>query len=136
MVKKAKGKWWMCTDYTDLNKACPKDLYQLPNMDRLVDGASGFALLSLMDTYSGYNQIRLHPREKAKIAFITDSGAFYYKMMPFGLKNVGATYHCLMDKIFEEIIGTNVEVYVDDMVVKSMTAAETTIPTFNTLKKG
>ncbi|RDX86647.1 hypothetical protein CR513_32010, partial [Mucuna pruriens] len=57
MVKKANGKWRMCTDYTDLNKACPKDPYPLPNIDCLVDEVSGFALLSFMDAYSRYNQI-------------------------------------------------------------------------------
>ncbi|XP_020204927.1 uncharacterized protein K02A2.6-like [Cajanus cajan] len=57
MVRKSSGKWRMCTDFTDLNKACPKDSYPLPNIDCLVDGASGYELLSFMDAYSGYNQI-------------------------------------------------------------------------------
>ncbi|RDX88904.1 hypothetical protein CR513_29447, partial [Mucuna pruriens] len=61
MVRKANGRWRMCTDYTDLNKACPKDPYLLPSIDRLVDGVSVFALLSFMDAYSGYNQIQMHP---------------------------------------------------------------------------
>ncbi|RDX87783.1 hypothetical protein CR513_30703, partial [Mucuna pruriens] len=119
MVKKANGRWRMCTDYTDLNKACPKDPYPLPSIDRLVDGVSGHALLSLMDAYSGYNQIRMNPANEEKNAFITEEGAFCYKVMPFGLKNAGATYQCLMDKVFQEIIGVDMEVYVDDMVVKS-----------------
>ncbi|RDX77401.1 Retrovirus-related Pol polyprotein from transposon 17.6, partial [Mucuna pruriens] len=122
MVKKANGKWRMCTDYTDLNKACPKDSYPLPNIDQLVDGVSGFALLSFMDAYSRYNQIRMYERDEEKTAFITDDGIFCYRVMPFGLKNAGATYQCLMDEIFKEVRGTNVEVYVDDMVVKSKTA--------------
>ncbi|RDX77100.1 hypothetical protein CR513_42829, partial [Mucuna pruriens] len=124
MVKKASNKWQMCIDYIDLNKACPKDLYPLPNIDLLVDGASGYALLSFMDTYSRYNQIRMHPRDEAKIALITNVGTFCYKVMPFGLNNVGATYQRLMDEIFEEIIGTHLEVYVDDMVVKSTMIGE------------
>ncbi|RDX65672.1 Retrovirus-related Pol polyprotein from transposon 17.6, partial [Mucuna pruriens] len=123
MVKKANGKWYMCTDYTDLNKAYPKDPYSLPNIDRLVDEASNFALLNFMDTYSGYNQIKMDPQDEAKTAFITDSGTYCYKVIPFGLKNAGATYQCLMDKIFKEIIGIDVEVYVDDMVVKTTVAA-------------
>ncbi|RDX75752.1 hypothetical protein CR513_44333, partial [Mucuna pruriens] len=61
MVKKPNGKWRMCTDYTDLNKACPKDPYPLPSIDQLVDGASSFALLSFRNVYSGYNQIKMHP---------------------------------------------------------------------------
>ncbi|RDY05633.1 hypothetical protein CR513_10508, partial [Mucuna pruriens] len=124
MVKKASGKWRMCTDYTDLNKACPKDPYPLPSIDRLVDGVSGFALLSFMDAYSGYNQIQMHPHDEEKTAFITDAGAFCYKVMPFGLKNARATYQRLMEKIFKEVMGVDVEVYVDDMVVKSIVAVK------------
>ncbi|RDX74990.1 hypothetical protein CR513_45189, partial [Mucuna pruriens] len=74
MVRNANGKWHMCTDYTDLNKACPKNPYPLPNIEWLVDEALGFALLSFMNAYSGYNQIKMHPQDKAKTAFITDSG--------------------------------------------------------------
>ncbi|RDY04616.1 Retrovirus-related Pol polyprotein from transposon 17.6, partial [Mucuna pruriens] len=114
----------MYIGYTNQNKACPKDPYPLPNIDRLVDGASGFALLSFMDAYSGYNQIKMHPRGEVKIAFTTDSRTFYYRVMPFRLKNAGATYKLLMDKILEKIIGTNVEVYMDDMVVKSTMVAD------------
>ncbi|RDX93464.1 Retrovirus-related Pol polyprotein from transposon 17.6, partial [Mucuna pruriens] len=115
MVRKANGKWRMCTDYTDLNKACPKDSYSLPSIDRLVDNIAGFTFLSFMDAYSGYNQIRMHPQDEEKTAFITDEGAFCYKVMAFGLKNAGATYQHLMDKIFGGILGEDVEVYVDDM---------------------
>nr|KYP53533.1 Uncharacterized protein K02A2.6 [Cajanus cajan] len=93
MVRKSNGKWRMCTDFTDLNKACPKDSYPLPNIDCLVDGVSGYKLLSFMDAYSG--------------------------VMPFGLKNAGATYQQLMDKVLLNKLGRNVEAYVDDMVVKS-----------------
>ena len=59
LVKKANGKWRMCTDYTDLNKACPKDSYPLPSIDRLVDGASGQEKMSFLDAYSGYNQVQI-----------------------------------------------------------------------------
>ncbi|RDX88902.1 Retrovirus-related Pol polyprotein from transposon opus, partial [Mucuna pruriens] len=69
-----------------------------------------------MDAYSGYNQIRMHPADEEKTAFITEAGAFCYKVMPFGLKNAGATYQRLMDKVFKEIIGKDMEVYVDDML--------------------
>ncbi|RDX82506.1 hypothetical protein CR513_36693, partial [Mucuna pruriens] len=72
MVRKANGKWRMCTDYTDLNKVCPKDPYPLPNIDRLVDSVSGFEFLSFMDAYSGYNQIKMHPDDEEKTAFITE----------------------------------------------------------------
>nr|KYP58024.1 Transposon Ty3-I Gag-Pol polyprotein [Cajanus cajan] len=101
MVKKPNGKWRMCTDYTNLNKACPKDSYPLPNIDRLVDGAAGHKLLTFLDAYSGYNQIRMHPQDEAKIDFIIESANYYYRVMRFGLKNAGATYQRLMDKIFK-----------------------------------
>nr|KYP51987.1 Transposon Ty3-I Gag-Pol polyprotein [Cajanus cajan] len=119
MVHKISGKWRMCTDFTDLNKACPKDSYPLPYIDCLVDGASGYELLSFMDAYSGYNQIRMHLADEDKTAFIADQANYCYKFMPFGLKNVGATYQRLMDKVLVNQLGRNVEAYVDDMVVKS-----------------
>nr|KYP74385.1 Transposon Ty3-I Gag-Pol polyprotein [Cajanus cajan] len=124
LVKKANGKWRMCTDYTDLNKACPKDAYPLPCIDRLVDGASGHSIFSFLDAYSGYNQIRMHSTDEEKTTFITESANFCYKMMPFGLKNTGATYQRLMDKVFQAQIDRNIEIYVDDMVVKSNSLAE------------
>nr|KYP58838.1 Transposon Ty3-G Gag-Pol polyprotein [Cajanus cajan] len=109
----------MCTDYTNLNKACPKDAYPFPNIDRLVDGAAGHKLLTFLDAYSGYNQIRMHPQDEVKTTFITESTNYCYRVMPFDLKNAGATYQRLMDKIFKFQIDKNLEVYVDDMVVKS-----------------
>nr|KYP33112.1 Transposon Ty3-I Gag-Pol polyprotein [Cajanus cajan] len=85
MVRKSNGSWRMCTDFTDLNKACPKDSYPLPNIDCLVDGASGYELLSFMDAYSGYNQIRMHPADEDKTAFIADQATCCYRVMPFVL---------------------------------------------------
>jgi len=119
LVKKANGKWRMCVDYTDLNKACPHDAYPLPNIDRLVDGAAGNKVLSFLDAYSGYNQIPMANTDMHKTAFITDDANYFYRVMPFGLKNAGATYQRLMDKVFSHLTGHCVEVYVDDMVVKS-----------------
>jgi hypothetical protein len=92
MVKKANGKWRMCVDFTDLNKACPKDPYPLPNIDRLIDGASGYKMLSFMDAYSGYNHIKMNPTDAPHTAFITNTCNYFYNVMPFGLKNAGATY--------------------------------------------
>nr|KYP41901.1 Transposon Ty3-I Gag-Pol polyprotein [Cajanus cajan] len=124
LVKKSNGKWRMCTDYTNLNKACPKEAYPLPCIDRLVDGSSGHAIFSFLDAYSSYNQIKMHPADEEKTAFITESANFCYKVMPFGLKNAGATYQRLMNKVFQGQIGRNIEIYVDDMVVKSNSLAE------------
>ncbi|PNX91900.1 gag-pol polyprotein [Trifolium pratense] len=117
MVKKANGKWRMCVDFTDLNKACPKDPYPLPNIDRLIDGASGCRMLSFMDAYSGYNQIKMSPVDAPHTAFMSNTCNYFYNVMPFGLKNAGATYQRLMDRVFSEQIGKNLEVYIDDMVV-------------------
>ncbi|XP_034218177.1 uncharacterized protein LOC117629710 [Prunus dulcis] len=92
MVRKSTGGWRMCQDYTDLNKACPKDSFPLPRIDQLVDATAGHELLSFMDAYSGYNQIFMHPPDSEHTAFITDKGLYCYNVMPFGLKNAGATY--------------------------------------------
>uniref|UniRef100_A0A2N9GP39 Uncharacterized protein n=1 Tax=Fagus sylvatica TaxID=28930 RepID=A0A2N9GP39_FAGSY len=119
MVKKANGKWRMCVDFTDLNKACPKDSFPLPRIDQLVDSTAGHRLLTFMDAFSGYNQIMMDDTDQEKTSFITSKGLFCYKVMPFGLKNAGATYQRLMNKMFHHQIGRNVEVYVDDMLVKT-----------------
>jgi len=109
----------MCVDFTDLNKACPKDSYPLPNIDAFVDSASGCRLLSFLDAFSSYNQIMIHPRDECKTAFMIESSCYCYKAMPFGLKNAGATYQRLMDRVLAPMLGRNVQAYVDDMVVTS-----------------
>ena len=119
LVKKANGKWRMCVDFTDLNKACPKDSCPLPNIDALVDNASGCKMLSFLDAFSGYNQIKMHPRDECKTAFMMKTCSYCYKVMPFGLKKAGATYQRLMDKVLAPMLGRNMQAYVDDMVVTS-----------------
>jgi hypothetical protein len=119
MVKKSNGKWRMCVDFTDLNKACPKDPYPLPSIDRLIDGASGYKTLSFMDAYSGYNQIKMNAADAPSTTFMKNTCNYFYNVMPFGLKNAGATYQRLMDRVFSQQIGRNLEVYIDDMVVKT-----------------
>ena len=89
---KKNGKWRVRIDFTDLNKACPKDSFPLPHIDMLVDATAGQELVSFMDAFWGYNQILMHPVNQEKTAFITKRGIFCYKVMPFGLKNVGSTY--------------------------------------------
>ena len=120
MVKKANGKWRICDDFTNLNKAYPKDSYPLPHIDQMVDSTASHKLLSFMDAFSGYNQIRMDEMDQEKTSFITNQGLFCYKMMPFNLKNEGATYQRLVNHMFRPQIGRNVEVYVDDMLVKSL----------------
>ena len=109
LVKKANGKWRMCADFTDLNKACSKDSYPLPSIDALVDSASVCKMLSFLDAFSGYNQIKMHPRDECKTAFMTETCCYCYKVMPFGLKNAGATYQRLMIRILAPMLGRNVQ---------------------------
>ena len=120
MVKKANGKWRMCVDFMDLNRACPKDSYPFPRIDNLVDSTARHKLLSFMDAFSGYNQIRMEETDQEKTSFVTSQGLFCYKVMSFRLKNTGATYQRLMNKMFAHQIGRNVQVYIDDMLVKSI----------------
>ncbi|KAL0446372.1 UNVERIFIED_CONTAM: Polyprotein P3 [Sesamum latifolium] len=119
VVPKASGKWRMCTDFTDLNKACPKDPYPLPRIDLLVDSTAGYELFSMMDAYQSYHQIFMAEEDRIKTYFITNQGIYYYNVMPFGLKIAGATYQRLVNRMFKDQIGTTMEVYVDDMLVKS-----------------
>ena len=76
-------------------------------------------MLSFLDAFSGYNQIKMHPRDEGKTTFMTETCSYCYKVMPFGLKNAGATYQRLMDKVLAPMLGRNVHAYVDDMVVTS-----------------
>jgi len=112
----------MCVDFTDLNKACPKDCFPLPRIDQLVDSTAGHEVLSFMDAFSGYNEIRMAESDQEKTSFTTDPGLYCYMVMLFGLKNAGATYQRLVNKMFQAQIGRNMEVYVDDMLVKSLTS--------------
>ena len=124
LVKKASRKWRICIDYIDLNKACLKDSYPLLSIDQLIDATSGFYIISFMDTFSGYNQIWMAKEDEEKTTFITDRGTYYYKLMPFGLKNAGATYQRMVNKVFKRQLDKNMETYVDDMMVKSMHLAQ------------
>ena len=102
MVKKSNDQWRMCVDFTNLNNACPKDSIPLPMIDQLVDSTARHKLLTFMDAFSGYNQIRMNKKDQEKTAFVTSQGLYYYKVMPFGLKNVGATYQRLANKMFSK----------------------------------
>ena len=124
VVKKRNGKWRVCVDFTDLNKACPKDSYPLPNIDHLVESTAGNEMLTFMDAFSGYNQIMMHPDDREKTAFITYRRIYCYKVIPFGLKNAWATYQRLVNRMFADKLGDTMEVYIDDMLVKSLHAAD------------
>ncbi|KAM2097487.1 hypothetical protein ACFX1R_021028 [Malus domestica] len=128
----------MCVDYTDLNKGCPNDSFPLLLIDRLIDSTAGCELLSFMNAYLAYNQILMNPPDQEHTAFNTDRGLYYYKVMPFGLNNAGATYQKLVNSMFAEQIGKSMKVYVDDMLVKSKHADQHIVnlsETFTILKR-
>ena len=102
LVKKANGKWRLCIDFTDINKACPKDSFPLPRIDLIVDATAGHELLSFMDAFSGYNQISMDPDDQEKTSFVTAQGTYCYRVMSFGLKNAGATYKRLVNRMFQK----------------------------------
>ena len=127
----------MCVDFTNLNKACPKDSYPLLRINQLVDSTAGHKLLSFMNAFSEYNQIRMDQADQEKTSFVTSQALFCYKLMPFGLKNTGATYQRLVNHMSRPQIRRNVEVYVDDMLVKSLDEGkhlDDLQETFDTLK--
>jgi hypothetical protein len=99
--------------------ACPKDLFLLPSIDQVVDLTTRCELLSFLDAYSGYHQIPLAEVDQPATTFITPFGCFCYVKFSFGLKNAGATYQWCMQFSFKEKIGHDLEVYVDDIVIKS-----------------
>jgi hypothetical protein len=119
LVPKKNGRWRMCVDYTSLNKACLKDPFPLPRIDQVVDLTAGCELLSFLDAYSGNHQIPLTKIDQPTTTFITPFGCCCYVKMPFGLKNAGATYQRCMQFCFKGQIGRNLEVYVDDIIIKT-----------------
>ena len=119
MVKKANKKWRMCVDFTDLNNTFPKDSFPLPRIDQLLNSTTGHKLLTFMDAFSRYNRIQMAEEDQEKMPFITNQGFCCYRVIPFGLKNVGATYQRLVNQMFNKQIERNVEVYVYDMLIKS-----------------
>nr|XP_027067484.1 uncharacterized protein LOC113693104 [Coffea arabica] len=118
-VRKKNGQIRVCVDFRDLNETCPKDNFPLPITELTVDATTGHEALSFLDGSSGYNQIRMAPENEELTAFRTPKKIYCYKVMPFGLKNAGATYQRTMQRIFDDMLHRNVECYVDDLVVKS-----------------
>ena len=102
LIKNVNRKWRMGVDFTDLDKAYPKDSFPLPRIDQLVDSTAGHRLLTFIDTFSRYNQIKIAEEDQEKTVFITSQGLYYYKVMPFGLKNARTTYQRLVNKMFSK----------------------------------
>ena len=119
VVKKKSRKWRVCVDFTNLNKACPKDPFPMPRIDQLVDATDGHPRTRFLDAFQRYHQIPLAADDQEKTAFVTPIGNYHYKVIPFGLKNAGSTYQRMMTRMFELQLGKSIEVYIDDMVVKS-----------------
>ncbi|KAA0048376.1 uncharacterized protein E6C27_scaffold264G00950 [Cucumis melo var. makuwa] len=119
LVRKKNGQLRVCVDFRNLNNACPKDDFPLPIMEIMIDATAGHEALSFTDGSSGYNQIRMALDDEEKTAFRTPKGIYCYKVMPFGLKNAGATYQRAMQRIFDDMLHKHIECYVDDLVVKS-----------------
>jgi hypothetical protein len=122
LVYKKNGKMRVCIDFRDLNRATPMDGYPMHVADLLVDAAAGHKVISFMDGNVGYNQIFMAAEDISKTTFIClgHIGLFEWIVMTFGLKNAGATYQRAMNYIFHELIGKIVEIYIDDVVIKSL----------------
>lgn len=108
----------MCVDYTNINRACPKDSFPLPKIGRLVYSTARHAMLNFMDAYSGFNQIPHLPKDQEKTSYITQQGLYFYKVMPFGQKNAPAMFQRLINIFFSKQLGKNIEAYIDDMICK------------------
>jgi hypothetical protein len=119
-IKKKNGKWRMCVDFTDLNKACKKDDFPLERVDKIVDDAASSEMLSLLDMFSGYHQIRVRKEDEEKTSFITPFRTFCFVRMPEGLKNAGCTFSRMIAIVLHPQLRRNILAYVEDIVVKSV----------------
>jgi hypothetical protein len=119
MVKKKNEKWRMCIDFTNLNKACPKDNFLLPRIDTLVDQAARSEMLSFLDYFSSYHQICMRKEDEEFTSFITPFGTYCFVRMAEGLHNAGTTFVRMTSTVLQKQISKNLLTYVDDIVIKS-----------------
>lgn len=119
IVRKKNGEIRICVDFRNLNMASLKDNYPLPNMDTLLQNVIRAGMLSMLDGFSGYNQVMVHLDDRSKTTFTTPWGTFQYLRMPFGLLNAGSTFQRAMDFAFRDLIGKIIEIYQDDLTVFS-----------------
>jgi phage FluMu protein gp41 len=119
-VKKKNEKWRTCVDFTNLNKACKKDDFPLERVDNIVDDVANSEMLSLLDMFSGYHQIRVRREDEEKTSFITPFRTFCFIRMPEGLKNAGCTFSRMIAIVLHPQLRRNILAYVDDIVVKSV----------------
>jgi hypothetical protein len=123
LIDKKGGSIRVCIDYRDINKACPKDNFPTPFVDQIIDDCASSEIFSLMDGFSGYNQINIAPEDQHKTAFICPWGTFAYRKLPFGLKNAGATFQRAMSYAFHDIKHI-VQPYLDDFPAHSLRRAD------------
>jgi hypothetical protein len=124
IVRNKSGEIHMCVDFRDLNKESIQDNYPLPNMEFLLHQVTRLACMSILDGFSGYNQVLIVEEDKAKTTFITPWETYAYARIPFGLKNVGATFQRAMDHAFSGLIGKFMEDYKHDLTVHSKTRGD------------
>ncbi|GKA57156.1 reverse transcriptase domain-containing protein [Tanacetum coccineum] len=135
VVKKDNGKWKLRVDFTNINKACIREPHPLPAAEQKAEGLHKYRLKCFLDAYKGYHQIPIAEKDKEKTTFFTREWVFCYKRLPFGLKNAGATYQKLIDKVFGHQMGRNMEVNADDMVIKSDSEEEMMADITETLER-
>jgi hypothetical protein len=123
-TRKKTGEIKLCIDFRNLNKASLKDNYPLPKMDHLLQRVVESSQIPLLDGFSGYNQVLVHPDDQGKTAFTTPWGTFMYVNMPFGLMNAGATFQRAMDIAFVEESSKFIVIYLDDVTVFSQSDDE------------
>ncbi|XP_019150122.1 PREDICTED: uncharacterized protein LOC109146926, partial [Ipomoea nil] len=104
--------WRMCVDYRKLNASTRKDHFPLPSIHQMVDETAGAELMSFMDAFKGYHQIMMHHEDESKTAFVTPDGLYCYRVMPFGLRNAGATYQRMVNMLFADLLGRTMEAYI------------------------
>nr|GEW53554.1 retrotransposon protein, putative, Ty3-gypsy subclass [Tanacetum cinerariifolium] len=135
VVKKTNERWKLCVDFTNINKACPKEHHPLPVAEQKVEDPQRHRLKCFLDAYKGYHQITVAERDEEKLAFYIREWVFCYKRLRFGLKNAGATYQKLIDKVFNNQLGRNIEVNANDIVIKSDSEEEMLADIKETLKR-
>jgi hypothetical protein len=118
-VNKKQGTIRICVDYRDINKSFPKDNYPTPFVDQTVDDCVESEIFSLMKGFSSYNQINILLADRQKTDFIFPWGTVTYQKLPFGLKNVDATFQCVMSYTFHDIKHI-VQPYLVDLPAHSM----------------
>ena len=119
IVRKKNGEIRICIDFGNLNQASLKDNYPFPNMENLLQSVIGAGMLSMLDGFSGYNQVQIRKENRGKTTFTTPQGTYEYIRMPFGLLNAGSTFQRAMDQAFSDLIGKIIAIYQNDLTIFS-----------------